>query len=240
MHSRPYMRGARNGRSLLAVAVATLAVIATTGTFARAAEPTIQSDEDGAPPFPPPPQRPPPPPRHHPSSGIMLGAALRYVAPVVLLAPDPAPGPGVAVSVGYRWRYLYVGAAYEHASFGAGSWGEKTVIETILSAKSDYGGIEVSALTHPEAPVAFFGGVGAGFRTVTSITTWTNTSTISSVGTPVTKAGLDVTFPRVGVEIHPCTWLRIVPEGSLSFGLAGVYAAIGVRMVFDLVTEGHQ
>ncbi len=166
-----------------------------------------------------------------PSSGFMLGVSVDVAAPqlaVFYQTPQLQPGAAVGVSAGYRWRFLYVGAAYQHAVFGGGTYANEGTVETATGARSDYVGVDIVTLSSPDARVAFLTHQSAGYRVLT-----TDTYIDSPPVSTFSKGGWDARIFGIGVQIKANDWLRIVPEASLSVGAATAVASLGVTTYFD-------
>ncbi len=163
----------------------------------------------------------------------MVGAALGYFSPVLpgSVAPPGAAGLTLGVSAGYRWRFLYVGAAYQYVILGSATYtangGSEPAAEQTLGGDSDYGGLDLVALTSPDADIAAFFRVGAGYR----IIRW-------SQG-PLDRmqaSNVDLTLLGIGVQLKAGAWLRIVPQASLEVGPLNAYTSLSVTTYFDLAS----
>jgi hypothetical protein len=176
------------------------------------------------------------PAAHEASEGIMVGATVSYFSPVLggVFSGPPALGAGPAfkVSAGYRWGSWVLGGAYQHAFLGGGTWEHESTIEQTASASSDYAGLEVIAITAPDAPLAAFFRFGAGYRFIQ-----VQAGPGSSMA-PSSAGNLDVTLLGIGAEIHAGGWLRIVPEASLEVGPFNAYSSLQVTAYFDFWRRG--
>jgi hypothetical protein len=204
------------------------------GTLAALAALTATGAVHAAEPVPPAVAPATAPPPAATSEGFMLGAGLSYVSPLpaggFLGPPALGAGPAVGARAGYRWGGLYLGAAYQHAFLGGGTWEHESTIVQTSSASSDYGGVEVVGITAIDAPVAVFFGAGIGYRVIQART---QGPTVSASGT-TSASNLDVTLLGLGVEINAGGWLRIVPEASFEVGPADAYLSFGVTTYLDL------
>jgi len=163
----------------------------------------------------------------------MLGAVLSDVIPLpaggFFGPPALGAGPAIGVRGGYRWGGLYLGAAYQHAFLGGGTWEHESTIVQTSSASSDYGGVEVVGITDIDASVAAFFRAGIGYRVIQA---QAQGPTVSASGT-MSTSNLDVTVLGLGVEINAGGWLRIVPEASFEVGSWDAYVSLGVTAYFD-------
>jgi hypothetical protein len=138
------------------------------------------------------------------------------------------PGPALALNAGYRWRFLYLGAAYQHVFLGGATYAMDVETQQTLAASSDYGGIDLVAITNPDALIAAFFRVGAGYRVIR----W------SQLGAPtdMQSSNVDLTLLGIGVQLNINGWLRIIPQASFELGPLNVYTSLGVTTYFDCAT----
>jgi hypothetical protein len=172
------------------------------------------------------------PPSADVGGSFMAGATVTYFSPVLGApftdAPALGAGPAFKVSAGWRWGAWYLGGAYQHAFLGGGTWSHESSIENTSSASSDYAGLEVIAITAPEAPLAAFFRFGAGYRFIEA----QQGPGSSGVG-PIAANNFDLTVLGIGAQIKAGDWLRIVPEAALEVGPLNLYSSLQVTAYFD-------
>ena len=142
-----------------------------------------------------------------PNHAWRFGATIGMLAPVNLFDSNPAlsTGPAVGVTAGHRWSLFYLGARYEHAFLGGGSWeapSSEVYIENTTWAASDYAGIDAMLVTDPAYPIGVGVRVGFGGRWLTYTANANEGGTPTALGTQSTlgwDATLGLGFPfRVG------------------------------------------
>ncbi len=173
-------------------------------------------------------------PTAEPDSGFMIGATLSYFSPFVPASWAPpllAAGPAIGLRAGYRWRFLYAGAAYQHVFFGGGTYAQDVETFRTLSASSDYGGLDLVAITSPDALVAAFFRIGAGVRFI-------QVRSDSTPGT-TTTSNFDLTLLGIGAQINVGGWLRVVPEISFEVGPLNAYTSLSVTTYFDFTRRSR-
>ena len=192
---------------------------------------------------PPPPPPPPagvvtesgPPPPKRSSTGLLLGAHLGWtIFGGQVPALDSSSGPystdkvgsnglGVGIDVGLRFaRQWYVGAMYEHATFGkpndpslATTNAMAAMGQTVndLSSHTDMiGGMIGLVFSNPDH-VSFLGELGVGQR-------WYSYTATASSGTQPSPASFSTAefLLSGGIWIPASRWLRLVPEATVAFG----------------------
>jgi hypothetical protein len=171
-----------------------------------------------------------------PNQAWRFGATLGILAPVNPFDSAPVLNTGAAVGVtaGHRWSVFYLGARYEHAFLGGGSWTAKEYVENTTWAASDYAGIDAMFLTDPAYPIGVSGRLGFGGRWLTytansgdgsAPNTTPGTLSMSTMGWDVT---LGLGFP---IRVGP---LSLVPEGSVGIGTVLLRAEAELDAVWEL------
>jgi hypothetical protein len=210
-------------RRLLALGM--LSTLATSSV--SAAEPPRREDRDEAE------TTSAPVPPHAASSGIMLGASVDYLAPILGNlggSGGAGPGTGLGVHVGYRWRILYVGAAYEHGFLtGTGEGGHDGTPWNVTAAWTDYVGVDIDTISDPDAVLSFVTHFSAGYRTVST----TETCCYSSTPTTGANSGPEMLLVGIGLQINVGGRLRLQPEASLAYG-PETFGSLGLTAFFDL------
>jgi hypothetical protein len=171
-----------------------------------------------------------------PSQAWRFGATLGILAPVNFFDSNPAVsmGPAVGVTAGHRWSFFYLGARYEHAFLGGGTWtapSSEVAVENTTWAASDYAGVDAMFLTDPAYPLGVSVRVGFGGRWLTYTANGNEGGTPVAVGTQSTvgwDATLGLGFP---VRVGP---LSLVPEGSLGIGWVLLRAEAELDAVWEL------
>jgi hypothetical protein len=178
----------------------------------------------------------PAPPGVEPADeGVMLGASVAWLAPGFPHTsggdwsdtPSYSAGPAVGVTAGYRWDWFVLGASYQHGFLGGGTWSVMTTTVQTLSARSDYGALDLIAMTAPRALVAAYFHVAAGAR-VMRYTTSDGYDPTSSGG----YVAPDVLL-GIGAQVHVLC-LRVVPEADVGLGPIGLYSQVGASVFFDV------
>jgi hypothetical protein len=181
---------------------------------------------------------PAPEPPTETNAGVMLGVTLGILAPAFhgsdawSSPPTLGTGPTLGVSAGYRWRFLYIGAAYQHAFLGGGSWeapSSEYYVENTLWARADYIGLDVMAITDSEALIAATFRVAAGYRFLAYRSDVVDSGTAASTTSSV---DWDLTLLAVGVQIHGGA-VRVIPEVSLGIGDLFPYVSAEVTTYLD-------
>jgi hypothetical protein len=131
------------------------------------------------------------------------------------------------VGAGYRWTFLYFGAAYQHAFLAGATYGQGVETGRTLSARSDYLGFDLAAITSPDAVIGAFFRVGVGGRFIRA------TGTFDGVPDPPTSTTNIDLLIGIGVQIKASDWLRIVPQASFEAGPLNAYTSLGVTTYFD-------
>ncbi len=144
--------------------------------------------------------------------------------------PSYGAGPAIGVTAGYRWDWFVLGVTYQHGFVGGGTWEVKTDTMRTLSASSDYGAVDLIAITAPRAWAAAYFHLALGARFMTYTVDEGAGSAASSAGylDPDVLLGL-------GLEFH-FSCLRLVPEADVGGGPLGVYSQLGVSLFFDVAT----
>jgi hypothetical protein len=162
----------------------------------------------------------------------MVGATVSYFSAPFASWPALGDGPAVGLSGGYRWRFLYFGAAYLHTYLdggtSSGSGGSAVASEQTLWANSDYGGLDVVAITSPDAIIAPFFRVGIGYRVVR----WSELDFGYSTPTNKQSSSADL-LVGIGLQFNASGWVRIVPQASFELGPLAMYASLGLTTYFD-------
>ena len=139
------------------------------------------------------------------------------------------------MTAGHRWSFFYLGARYQHAFLGGGSYeapSSEVYIENTTWAASDYAGVDAMFLTDPAYPFGVSVRVGFGARWLTyTANAGDGASPNYPLGTQSTvgwDATLGLGFP---VRLGP---LSLVPEGSLGIGTVLLRAEAELDVVWEL------
>jgi hypothetical protein len=160
----------------------------------------------------------------------MFGATLSAIAPTIQNQYTGPPtlgyGPAIGIGAGYRWGWFYLGGSYQHAFFGGGTLSVKEQTSRTVRANGDFVGLDLVAITAPEATLAAFFRFSAGMRVINAQ---------MDGGGSRTASNLDVTPLGVGLSIRTGK-LRLLPEASFEIGPVTAYASLALTASFDPAT----
>lgn len=176
-----------------------------------------------------------------PSSGVMIGASVGYLAGTPqTLTVSTTPGPYIGLNAGFRLlQRLYLGGVYQHGFIGgvpSDPGGPANYVGPVShSADTDYVGVNFGFISNP-AGIGFFGEIGGGYRLI-------HQSWQAEQSTPVQSVTYEGAEVVLGIGLHAKfgDWVRVVPEASLSVTGAGgpitpgsIFALVGVTAYLDL------
>ena len=181
-------------------------------------------------PYAAPPEYQAPSDRRPATGGFMMGPSLGLMFPGGQYAQSTGgedtsmralagTGAGLGVEAGFRFaRRLYLGFVYDHAFLSGGNASPSDGLGSLTStANANEYRLNFAYISHPDG-VAFYGEIGAGFRTLSS--TQTQNGGTSPGATQSTYSGGELSIGG-GVHVKIGDWIRLIPKVNVAGGQFG-------------------